>query len=262
MHLVLIIAYDGTAYYGWQATKEGPSLQQNLEHVLSNIFQEPITVRAASRTDRGVHAWGQVVDFVTTRPCHDLQQLIISLNHLLPPDIRCQAAFQAPSELFHPTLDSVRKTYQYNISIGHTQLPHLRFTHWHVHYPLDQRLLHETAHLLIGTHDFRGLCNRRTNLDELHTMRTVHAIDIVHESEQNTLTVSITADRFLYKMARTIVGTIVWVARGKTPISSVIDAIKTRKRALAGMTAPAHGLCLVKVHYPENMIFQRPVHAE
>jgi tRNA pseudouridine38-40 synthase len=249
IHIVLIIAYDGTAYYGWQKTKEGPSIEASLQAVLHQMFQEPIHLQAASRTDRGVHAEWQVVDFVTSKPWKNFRRLVVSLNELLPPDIRCRYAFEAPTEGFHPTLDVVKKTYRYLISTGPVQLPLLRLTHWHVHFPLDLSLFCESAHLFIGTKDFRGLCNRRANLKEEDTVRTVYSVQAQEDRLAQTLTIFIEADHFLYKMARNIVGTMVWIARGKIPIESIARALQGRKRSVAGVTAPAHGLSLVDVGY-------------
>ena len=252
-HIVLILAYDGTAYFGWQKTKEGPSVEAELQAVLHQIFQEPIHLQAASRTDRGVHAEWQVVDFAVHRPLSDFCRLLTSINELLPPSIRCRYAFRAPLKGFHPTLDVVRKGYRYFISTGPVQLPLLRFTHWHVHYPLDRSLLYEASRLFIGTKDFRGLCNRRAGLDEEDTVRTVYSIRL--DETAQALSVYIEADRFLYKMARNIVGTMIWVARKKIPLDAVSAALQTRKRAAAGVTAPAHGLSLVNVTYNQNMIY-------
>lgn len=248
-HFVLHIAYDGTSYFGWQKTSHGPSIEGTLEGVLQQIFQEPIALQAASRTDRGVHAEGQVVDFFTSKPLNSLSRLKISLNQLLPPDIRCRDVIVAPSEVFHPTLSVCRKRYRYFISTGAVQLPMYRHTHWHLFLPYERRLLEESSALLLGTHDFRGLCNRRADLDEENTVRTVFAIDI-DEGAQDVLAISIEADHFLYKMARNIVGTMMWAAQGKVCLSTIQTALTMRQRSFAGVTAPAHGLCLIKVFYP------------
>ena len=248
-HVVLVLAYDGTAYYGWQQTKEGPSIEASLASVLFQLFQEPIHLQAASRTDRGVHAEWQVVDFTAPKPVKDFHRLLISLNELLPPDIRCRQAFKAPTQEFHPTLDVVKKTYRYLISTGPVQLPLLRYTHWHVHYPLNLPLLYESTKEFLGTKDFRGLCNRRADLKEDDTVRTVYSVEVREDASAQTLTVHIEADHFLYKMVRNIVGTMVWIARGKIPPNSIDSALQSRKRALAGVTAPAHGLSLVHVTY-------------
>ena len=248
-HLVMLLTYDGTSYFGWQKTKHGPSIEAEVENVLQQVFQEPVALQAASRTDRGVHADGQVIDFFVSRTIPDLPRLVTSLNQLLPPDIRCLRIGVAPTEAFHPTLDVKKKQYRYSISTGPVQIPQQRFTHWHVYHPFDPLLLKTSAQLFIGTHDFRGLCNRRADLDEEHTVRTIFAINVTTDLPCHSLSITIEADHFLYKMARTIVGTMMWAAQGKLDIASIVTALTTRKRALAGVTAPAHGLTLAKVFY-------------
>lgn len=253
MHLVLRIAYDGTSYFGWQKTKEGPSVEEVLRGTLEQIFQEPLHLQAASRTDRGVHSEGQVVDFTITANTYDLKRLVCSVNQLLPPQIRCRNAIIAPTSSFHPTLDVIKKRYRYSISTGPVQLPHLRFTHWHVHQLLNRGLLKESLKKFLGTHDFRGVCNRRADLDEENTVRTVFAIEIDENPTLQTISISIEADHFLYKMARNIVGTMVWVALEKLPIESITAALQTRDRTAAGVTAPAHGLTIEKIVYPHPL---------
>lgn len=246
-HIVAQIAYDGTEYLGWQETKSGNSVCASLARVLSIVLQESVVLQAASRTDKGVHAIGQIVDFTTQNPVDDLRKLHVSLNQLLPPDIRCIRLHLAPKN-FHPTLSATAKTYSYNLSTSPVQLPSLRFTHWHIHQPLDVNLLASLPPLFMGTHDFRGLCNRRADLDEENTTRTVHSLTVL--PYLNAITIEITGNSFLYKMVRNIVGSMVWIAKGKIPPSAVQEALATRKRACAGMTAPAHGLTLTQVHYP------------
>ena len=251
-HIVVLVAYDGTSYFGWQKTCHGPSIEGELERVIRQIFQQPITLQAASRTDRGVHAAGQVVDFFISKNVMDYRRLTISLNQLLPPDIRCLKVASAPHH-FHPTLDVLRKRYRYLISTGPVQLPIHRFTHWHVHGSFNRDLLTQSASLLLGTHDCRGLCNRRADLDEENTVRTIFSINIEEDEQQQTMSICIEADHFLYKMARNIVGTMMWVAQGRIPLSAISEALITRKRAFAGVTAPAHGLCLDHVFYPTDL---------
>jgi len=250
---VLCLAYDGTEYYGWQRTHDGPTIEELLSNALKHIFQEPTHLIAASRTDRGVHAFGQVVAFRTQRAISDYSRLIISINALLPSDIRVTAA-HATTNNFHPTLDAIKKQYRYLISVGPVQPPFNRTTHWHVHYPLDKNLLYKSAEHCIGTHDFRGLCNFRKDLNDEDTIRTVYDIKIVEN--KNQVAIDIEANKFLYKMARNIVGTLIWIARKKIPETALQQAIRSRKRALAGVTAPAHGLTLMKVFYP-NIDFER-----
>ena len=248
-HLALLLAYDGTAYYGWQKTKEGPSIEASLEAALSQIFQQPIELQAASRTDRGVHALGQVVDVWVSRHVQDYDRLLISLNSLLPPDIRVRKVTEVPGS-FHPTLDVTSKVYTYRVSVGAFQLPSERWTHWHVHTPLDITLLLDASKEFIGTHDFRGFTNNRKDLNQ-ETVRTIFRLDIQRGDQE--LTFEIEGDHFLYRMCRNIVGTLVSISAGKLPRRAIQEAFQSRKREHTGVTAPSHGLCLMRVSYDHSL---------
>lgn len=254
-HIVLSIAYDGSSYYGWQKTRAGASIESKLQETLETIFQEQIDLRAASRTDKGVHAEGQVVDFFTRSQLLTFSKLKVSLNQLLPPDIRCLGVSAVDS--FHPTLDARRKTYRYSISTGSVQLPRFRHSHWHVRDELSKELLEHAAKLVCGTHDFRGFCNRRADLNETDTIRTIFQLEIIEDVSQNALLIDIVGDHFLYKMARNIVGTLVWIAKGKLPVAAIETAFATRQRSFAGVTAPAHGLTLRKVFYDLDIFYEQ-----
>jgi tRNA pseudouridine38-40 synthase len=158
VNLKFTIAYDGTHYLGWQKTQEGPSIEESLQQVLEQIFQEPISLQAASRTDAGVHALGQVVNCHVQKLLVTEERLHISLNSLLPADIRLLSCEIAPNH-FHPTLDCKMKEYHYWICTCPVQLPHNRFTSWHVHQPLDFAAMEQSAKLLTGEHDFADFCN-------------------------------------------------------------------------------------------------------
>ena len=243
---VALIAYDGTAYYGFQKTKEGPSIEESLETILQQIFQHPISLQAASRTDRGVHAEGQVVDWNSPKDL-DCTQLNISLNQLLPPDIRVLNITNTVDISFHPTLDATSKHYLYCISNTPVQLPKERLTHWHIIPPLDTKLMQKASHSLIGTHDFKSFCNARKDLRYETTIRTITGITI--EQRESEITVHMMGNAFLYKMARNIVGTLVYVGLQKIPIESLTELLEAKNRPGIGITAPAHGLFLKELLY-------------
>jgi tRNA pseudouridine38-40 synthase len=157
-NIKLIVAYDGRHYLGWQKTQEGPSIEEGLQQVLEKIFQEPIQLQAASRTDAGVHAIGQVVNFISHHSQITIERLKISLNSLLPDDIRILKVEQMPKN-FHPTLDCKEKEYHYWICNDTVQLPQHRFYSWHIHTPLDIAAIKRGATFLKGIHDFAALCN-------------------------------------------------------------------------------------------------------
>lgn len=233
-----LIAYNGTHYFGWQKTRMGPSIEETLELCLQQILQHPVELQAASRTDRGVHAEGQVVNFFTDKPKVDLKKLHLSLAKMLPKDIS-PLALEEVETSFHPTLDSKGKEYQYQICNLPIQLPFLKDYSWHIPTPLDLPSMLIAKEFLLGTHDFSAFTNERTD----DTIRTIHSIEI----EPGLF--KIKGDKFLYKMVRNIVGTLVYVGLGKIPPTEIPTILSSRNRALAGMTAPAHGLCLKQVFY-------------
>lgn len=243
----LTIAYDGTNYLGWQNTKMGPSIESTLESTLSRILQEQVILQAASRTDAGVHANGQVVNFMMSKERPSLEQLHISLNCLLPKDIVVLDVSLA-NDSFHPTLECQSKEYHYSICFGSVQLPQLRLYSWHYPHHLDIDKMRHPAKELIGLHDFSAFCNFKKNANYDHYMRHVYAINIV-EVDKDRIEVQITGNNFLYKMVRNIVGTLVYVGCGKISIDSVRDILRNKDRTQAGITAPAHGLSLYKINY-------------
>ncbi len=245
-NIKLLVAYEGTSYFGWQKTKMGPSIEECLEKVLAQILQEDVALQAASRTDRGVHAEGQVVNFLTTKLDLDLSRLQHGLNGLLPDDISIREVEQAAMD-FHPTLQTKGKEYHYQICNAHLQLPFFRHISWHYHLPLALDEMRLAAVDLIGEHDFSTFCNELA-LSTADQICTLSRIDI-QPLEQERLLISITGDHFLYKMVRNIVGTLVYVGAGKIPASALSMILKSRDRKQAGITAPAHGLSLKQVFY-------------
>lgn len=246
-NIKLVLAYDGTSYLGWQATEMGPSVEKTLQEVLEKVLQHPIHLQAASRTDAGVHATGQVVNFLTAKEQLDLNRLQHSINALLPKDIVViSISFESPH--FHPTLDCKGKIYQYQMTIGPFQLPQDRFTAWHYHYSVQLDLMKNAASLLLGEHDFSSFCNVRKNDLYEHHVRRLSRIEI-NEIKANQLIIEMEGNAFLFRMARNIVGTLVYVGAGKIALDSLKEILQKKDRTLAGVTAPAHGLTLVKVIY-------------
>lgn len=246
-NIKLIIAYDGRDYLGWQKTECGPSIEGTLQAILEQIFQEPLQLQAASRTDAGVHAHGQTVNFVTSKEKPEPNRLMISLNNLLPKDIAVLSAELMPLS-FHPTLECQGKEYHYSICCGPVQLPQHRFYSWHYHYPIDISLMRKGIAAIVGTHDFSTFCNFKKNAAYTDFIRTVDSIDI-EEIETNRLRIKVKGTHFLYKMVRNIVGTLVYVGHGKIQLEDLTDIFNSHDRTQAGMTAPAHGLSLFKVYY-------------
>lgn len=237
-----IIAYDGTHYLGWQKTKMGPSIEEMLERALKQVLQEEIVLQAASRTDRGVHAMGQVVNFFTNKSVN-LEKLKISLQGVLPKDIVLLNLEEATST-FHPTLDCVEKEYHYTICNTPFQLPFHRNFSWHFRYPLDLAMMRQAAELIVGERDFSAFSNERLE----DSVRKVTEIKIEELSEGRIL-ICVIGKSFLYKMVRNIAGTLVYIGCGKIALEELPRILESRDRRLSGMTAPAHGLCLKRVSY-------------
>lgn len=245
-NIQLLIAYDGTNFLGWQKTPMGPTIEEVLENVLSKILQEKIHLQAASRTDTNVHAEGQSVNFFTHKDPLSLPKLLLGINALLPPSIAALHIEEKPLA-FHPTLDSQGKEYQYFVCNTPFQQPKHRFFSWHVKSFLQIDSMKEASKHLIGTHDFSAFCNQRSLLDKDPTC-TLYSIKI-DLLESGRLRFSIIGNRFLYKMMRNLVGTLIYVGLGKITPQEIKDIILQKKRTLAGVTAPAHGLHLIEVFY-------------
>ncbi|MCI0382010.1 MAG: tRNA pseudouridine(38-40) synthase TruA [Chlamydiae bacterium] len=241
------VFYLGTSYFGWQKTKAGPSIEETLENCLKQILQEKIHLQAASRTDRGVHAKEQIINFFTSKTI-SLNLLMKSMNRMLPKDIAVKELAQA-SPHFHPTLDCTAKEYGYWICNGSYQLPFHQSTSWH-HIPLlSLEKMKEAALYFIGTHDFSAFCNLPIK-NPNDAIRTIHEISI--EEEENRISIRIKGSFFLYKMVRNIVGTLVFAGSGKISPDSIPSILRSRKRSQAKITAPAHGLFLTKVFYENS----------
>lgn len=243
-NIKLLLAYDGTSYLGWQKTKEGRSIEEELEKALEQILQHSVYLQAASRTDAGVHAYGQVVNFLTPHIPDKLQH---RLNCLLPSSIVIREAKEADPH-FHPTLDCKEKEYHYWISRGAYQLPFQQLYAWHVHAPLDLDRIQNAAQTLIGTHDFAAFTNVKKNETYTDTVREVTNITL-YEKPSNQLQITLSGNHFLYKMARNLVGTLIYAGLGKLHPADLPQILAQRDRTLAGVTAPAHGLFLHEVRY-------------
>lgn len=246
-NILMKLAYEGTNYLGWQKTSMGPSIEETLEKALLQILQEEVVLQAASRTDAGVHAAGQIVNFHTEKCIPSLQKLLISVNSQLPQDIRVMGV-EWSSSAFHPTLDCVGKEYRYFVCNGPAQLPHNRFFSWHFPRSLDRAAMKQAALALNGEHDFSAFCNVRKNHGYEHHVRRIEEIHI-DSLPNGRLMFRIRGNHFLYKMVRNLVGTLLYVGCGKIQASGIPSILASQNRTLAGVTAPAHGLCLHEVHY-------------
>jgi len=243
----LTLSYQGTRYLGWQKAKDGPSIQYELEKALSTVLQEPLSVEAASRTDAGVHARGQVAAFSTESMLPPLNRFQHSLNCVLPRDIAILEVKEAAAS-FHPTLDSIGKEYHYSICTGKVQLPFHREFSWHFPHPLDLREMQRAAFHFIGKKNFMALCTEKNEHPYADYEREITTIDLIG-LEAGRWLIKVAGSAFLYKMVRTLVGTLAYVGCGKIASDEIPAILEGGQRAQAGMTAPAHGLSLERILY-------------
>jgi len=243
----ITLAYDGTAYAGWQVQPGQATLQGVLETSLEKILGASVRVEGSGRTDAGVHALGQVASFrVETHLTAEV--LLRALNGSTPHDVVVRAVEQVESQ-FHARRDARRKHYRYVIHNAAVADPFVRHYSWHVRLPLDERAMHEAAQALVGRHDFASYQTHGS--ERQTTVRTVERIEVARGGvpEEHRLTFDVVADGFLYNMVRNITGTLVEVGRGVKPVAwpgQVLDALDRRA---AGPTAPPQGLFLVCVDY-------------
>jgi len=243
----LTLAYEGTRFLGWQKTNTGLSVEGILEQVLAKILQHDISLQAASRTDAGVHAAAQVVNFFTSKENVRLDRLQLSLNKLLPKDIAVLSIEKIQSH-FHPTLHCLGKEYHYELCYGTAQFPMHRHFSWHYPCSLDISAMTLAAALMEGEHNFSAFCNFRKNIAYKSYVRQIEFIRLIELPGQR-LHFEIRGNSFLYKMVRNLVGTLVYVGCGKIHIQEIPALLSGGKRPQAGITAPAHGLCLFRVFY-------------
>ena len=241
----MIVEYDGTNYAGWQRQSNALAVQQVVEEALTKLTRVPTTVTGASRTDAGVHALGQTVHFDTESRI-PADKFAFALNTLLPPDVRIRRSETAP-EGFHARFSSRGKRYRYLIYSS----PHAgalnRNTHAHVIYPLNDAGMRAEAEALVGTHDFAAFAASGSVVKD--TVRTIYSVRLDRREEE--LELNVEGNGFLYNMVRIIAGTLISVGSGKLAPGAIQRAIETGDRLALGVTAPAHGLTLMRVFYDE-----------
>lgn len=243
--VMLIIAYDGTDYCGWQVQPNGRTVEEIINKVLKDLLKEPIEVIGASRTDSGVHALGNVAVFDTNTQI-PAEKLSFALNQRLPKDIVIQQSREVPLD-FHPRYCNSKKTYQYKILNARFPIPiHRLYSHF-VYYPLQVEAMSEAAKYIIGEHDFKSFCSTRTQVTD--TVRTIY--DIKVKKEDSMITITISGNGFLYNMVRIIVGTLMKVGLGIYPPNHVKEILEKKDRMAAGPKAPANGLTLINIEYPD-----------
>ena len=253
----LTIAYDGTRYAGWQAQRYSsqqsaasnkperkPTIQGTLEQTLKRILQESVKVIGSGRTDAGVHAIAQVAH-VRTRSRLSCNRLLRSVNQLLPSDIALTQIEQAHSA-FHARFHATRKRYRYCIFTGSVVPPFIR--PYVLHFPdrLNAALMRREAAYLKNRHDFRAFAQAKS-VRQRSTIRTITDVQFKRQGPQ--LQIEVEGNGFLHTMVRSIVGTLMDVGRGHLPPGTIRRMVQSKNRDMAGSTAPARGLTLLRVHY-------------
>ncbi len=260
----LRLSYDGTGYVGWQVQPNGSSVQSCLETAIGQLTGTATRVTAAGRTDSGVHAVGQVVNFTIDSdiPCSNIRS---GLQHFLPDDIVVIEVDEVADD-FHSTYAALGKWYRYVIHNARPRHPFLHRYAWQYEAELDIEAMQEAARRLVGTHDFRAFETQHPN--RATSVRTIHRLDVARHNQFSTwslwpvddepaedagpfIWIDIAADGFLYNMVRAITGTLVQVGRGRMTGDELTTVLTDGTRDDAGETAPACGLYLMRVEYDE-----------
>ncbi|WP_027415387.1 tRNA pseudouridine(38-40) synthase TruA [Aneurinibacillus terranovensis] len=250
----LTFSYQGTAYFGLQRQKNGPSIQEEIEKALRKILEHEAALVSSGRTDSGVHARMQVAHFRTNHPI-PANRLPYAMNTILPDDIVILEACDVPQN-FHARYHVTEKTYRYRLLNQLFPDPFLRDWAYHVRAPLDLDKMRRAAAYLIGTHDFTSFCSVRTKV--VDKVRTLHEIRI-EETQRDTgipgqgkdIWLTFRGNGFLYNMVRMMTGTLLEVGRGKVPAEHVKWLLEIKNGDIAKINAPPHGLYLWEVRYDE-----------
>jgi tRNA pseudouridine38-40 synthase len=247
-NLKLVVQYDGSRYLGWQRQKEEDpqaprTIQGKLEQVLSRMTGERIQVIGACRTDAGVHAEGQVANFLTSSTL-SLQEVRDYLTRYLPEDIAVTAADQVDAR-FHARYRAKRKRYVYRLWTA--PYPHVFRRRYCLHLPepLDLEAMRRAAALLLGERDFRSFTTSKSKVKS--TVRTLHALEL--SAREGWLELHFEGDGFLHNMARILTGTLLEVGAGRLPAEAMAAILEGGQRSAAGPLAPPQGLCLLGVLY-------------
>lgn len=236
------LAFDGSAYCGWQIQKNQPTVQGVVSETISKITGEQVKLTGSGRTDAGTHARGLVANFHTNSKI-DTARIVPALNSMLPRDIRILSARQVPTA-FHARRDARSKVYRYQIYLGSILMPHLAKEYFHFPYPVDIPKMVRTAGLFTGEHDFASFAKSPLRPD---TVRVIYRCNLTRKGCHLIMTVE--GNGFLHHMVRNMAGTLLEVGRGSITLGEFRELFRKRDRTLAGFTAPAHGLILVKVRY-------------
>lgn len=244
----LVVAYDGTAYHGWQVQPNAVTVEGVLNEKLTELLGEEITVTGASRTDAGVHSLGNVAVFDTeTRIPAD--KISYALNQRLPEDIVVQDSAEVASD-FHPRFCDSKKTYEYRILNRRFPIPTLRRDTYFYYRPLDVAAMQKAAEYLVGEHDFKSFCTVGAQVDT--TVRTLYALTVTRD--EDVIKIRVTGNGFLYNMVRILAGTLISVGIHEREPEDMTRILAACDRTAAGPTAPACGLTMVGIRYETEFV--------
>jgi len=240
-NIKITLEYDGTNFHGWQYQPGLRTVQGELQQALQTIFKARINVIGAGRTDAGVHARGQVANFLIPRPM-PVSTILAALNGNLPREIRIIEA-ETVAQNFNARFDAIKRHYRYTIVRREIALN--RHYAWCYKSPLDVDQIKTASAFLLGRHDFKAFCHANKELN--HYYCTIE--ELRWEQKDHFFILNVIANRFLHNMVRIIVGTLINVGRGYTRVEQIPHILESRDRRNAGPTVPAKGLCLEKIYY-------------
>ncbi len=244
----MTIAYDGTGFHGFSENLNVRTVGGELSRALATVLREPVNLIVAGRTDRGVHAWGQVVHFDVSHAEPDLVSLQRHLNSMLGPAIAVRDAVMAPPE-FNARRSAVSRKYRYTVLNRTVPDPFLASTTWHVEAPLDIAALRLACDPIIGEHDFASFCRVPKRIPDASLVRLVYDARWLDLGD-GLLRFDVEASSFCQQMVRALVGTMVPMGMGKQRAGEMAGILRARSRSMANRVAPARGLCLWEVVYP------------
>ena len=254
MRYFIEVAYNGKNYFGWQRQPNQISVQQVLEEALSTLLRTEISIVGAGRTDAGVHA-KQLMAHFDCNVIEGKEKFIFRMNSFLPKDIAVKSLFEVQDDA-HARFDALERKYQYKITYGKD--PFLQDYTFQVHRMPNFKMMNEAAEMLLHHRDFQCFSRSKTDV-KTYNCKIKQA---VWEKNDETYIFTIIADRFLRNMVRAIVGTLLDVGYGKTTLEEFKEILQSKSREEAGASAPAHGLYLAEISYPERIFLKTRQHSD
>ena len=256
LRIALLIEYEGTKYSGWQSQPNGVTIQSTLEQALEKVTQQAVRILGSGRTDAGVHAAGQVAHLDLMRDLSmPIERFPGAINTQLPNSIRVLAAQVVPAQ-FSARFQAIAREYQYTITIQPRALN--RKLSWFCKYKLNPDDLNRCARLILGEHDFTSFCASISDTEN----KVCHVSESVWLADANYLIYKISGTRFLHHMVRMLVGTMVEVGRGRWKFDQFQRLLDEPTQDHHKVTAPARGLVLKRVRYPESLTLFREYYGE